>query len=318
MNGSASSTDVQYLTGDLSAQNLGLQEHTYSELIESVTTIVHCQWPVNFKQPLPFFEPQIQALVNLVQFAVTSKQQPQIIFLSSISAVANWDHDNPVPETLHTPLEYAQTGYGESKLIASLLLHKAGELAGVRASICRLGQVAGPVHTEGTWPDRDWFPILLKSSKVIGYLPESLGSQDHLDWIPVDIISELLADLTELDTRELPTEEVTSYYHFVNPNRVTWESVVPTVLDELQGTCKTTTLSDWVQSLELHSARPGKSDQPPPGVQLLDFYRSLEDRPLEMQTHHTQERIPALSDVSRVNEEWMRIWIRQLASHGSI
>ncbi|KAF7133838.1 hypothetical protein CNMCM5793_005250 [Aspergillus hiratsukae] len=301
MNGSPSSTEVptvQYLTGDLSAEKLGLEEQTYAELADSVTTIVHCQWPVTFKQPLSFFEPQFQALVNLVHFVVASKLQPQIIFLSSISTVANWDHDSPVPETLLTPLEYAQTGYGESKLIASLLLHKAGELAGVRASICRLGQVAGPVHTDGLWPDRDWFPILLRSSRIIGYLPDSLGSQGHLDWIPVDILSELLADLTEVDGRELPSEQVTSYYHFVNPNRATWESIVPTVLDELEGKCKTTTLSDWVKKLEQHSARPEKSDEQPPGVQLLDFYRSLEDRPLEMETQHTRQRITAIRNIS--------------------
>ncbi|GIJ92610.1 putative NRPS-like protein biosynthetic cluster [Aspergillus pseudoviridinutans] len=318
MDGSASSTDVQYLTGDLSAQKLGLEGKTYSELTKSVTTIVHCQWPVTFKQRLSYFEPQIQGVVNLVQFVVASNRHPHIIFLSSIDTVTMWDQDSPVPETLLTPFEYAQTGYGESKLIASLLLHKAGELAGVRAAICRLGQVTGPVHTDGAWPLRDWFPTLLVSLKIMGYIPGTLGAQRHLEWIPVDILAELLADLAGLDDRTLPSDEVTSYYHFVNPNRATWESVVPAVLNELQGTRKTATLSDWVKKLEEHAAKPANADQQLPGVQLLSFYRSLEGRPLEMETQHTQKRIPSLPKVPPVNEEWMRIWIRQLASHGSL
>jgi thioester reductase-like protein len=311
---------LQYITGDLSAQRLGLEEHIYSKLTKSVTTIMHCQWPVNFKEPLSFFEPQIQGLINLVQFVIASEQQPQIIFLSSIAAVAMWEYPSPVPESHLRPLEYALTGYGESKLIASLLLEKACNIAGIRASVCRVGQVAGPVHTDGAWPPRDWFPMLLISSKTIGYIPGTLGSQRHLDWIPVDILSELLADLIQLDQKELPSEEVISYYHFVNPNRVTWESIIPTVLNELQGTRKTTTLSDWVGKLEQHAAKPSTSDQPPPGVKLLDFYRSLDLRPLELEleTHNTQKRIPSLRRVPPVNEEWMRIWLRQLASHGSM
>ncbi|KAF7172586.1 hypothetical protein CNMCM5623_004757 [Aspergillus felis] len=318
MNGSASSPEVQYLTGDLSEQKLGLEEKTYSELTKSVTTIVHCQWPVTFKQRLSYFEPQIQGVVNLVQFVVASNRPPRIIFLSSIDTVTMWDQDSPVPETLLTPFEYAQTEYGESKLIASLLLHKAGELAGVRSSICRLGQIAGPVHTDGAWPLRDWFPTLLVSSKMMGYVPGTLGAQRHLEWIPVDILAEMLADLAELDDRTLPSDEVTSYYHFVNPNRATWEKVVPSVVDELRGTRKTATLADWVKKLEEHAAKPADADRPFPGVQLLDFYRSLEGRPLKMETQHTQKRIPSLRKVSAVNEEWMRIWIRQLASNGSL
>ncbi|KAF7588645.1 hypothetical protein BBP40_005427 [Aspergillus hancockii] len=310
---SSGSVEMQYLTGDLQAQNLGLEKQTYFELTESVTTILHCQWLVDFNQPLSGFDSQIQGLVNLVKFAVASERQPRIIFLSSIAAVSSWDKDYPVPETLLSSLNYARTGYGESKLIASLLLHKAGELAGVRGSICRLGQIAGPVNTDGAWPLRDWFPLLLQSSKAIGYLPKTLGAQEHLDWIPVDILAELLADLT--DTEEKNEEETTSYYHFVNPNRVTWESISRTVKAELQGKCRMITLPEWIRKLEDHAVRAANSNQqPPPGAKLIDFYKSLEAKPLELETHSTQLRIPRLSKVQPVNEEWMRTWFREWAS----
>ncbi|RAH63793.1 acetyl-CoA synthetase-like protein [Aspergillus aculeatinus CBS 121060] len=302
---------IQHLTADLSAPNLGLEKQTYTALTDSVTTILHCQWPVDFHQPLSFFEPQIQGIVAVTNFAVESTHRPRIIFLSSISTVANWNEDRAVPEASLGSLKHAQTGYGESKLIASLLLHRAGELAGMRGSICRLGQIAGPVDSAGVWPRRDWFPSLLDSSQAIGYLPDSLGAQDTLAWIPVDFLAELIADLALTGER---SGETTSYYHFVNPQSAKWADMAPSVIAQLQGECRITSLSDWVRKLEDHAARAASSDtQPSSGVKLIDFYKSLQGRPLDLETCQTRDVIPRLGSIPPVNEGWMRAWLRQWA-----
>ncbi|PYI36701.1 acetyl-CoA synthetase-like protein [Aspergillus indologenus CBS 114.80] len=303
---------IHHLTADLTAQNLGLEKQTYTALTDSVTTVLHCQWPVDFHQPLSFFEPQIRGIAALANLAVESTHRPRIIFLSSIATVANWDEDRAVPETSLGAPRYAQTGYGESKLVASLLLHRAGELAGVRGSICRLGQIAGPVDSAGVWPRRDWFPSLLDSSQAIGYLPDSLGAQDALSWIPVDILAELVADLA---LTEQTGEETTSYYHFVNPHPAKWGPMAPSVIAGLQGECRMTSLSDWVRRLEDHAARAANSGtQPSSGVKLIDFYKSLQGPPLELETGHTQETISRLGSIPPVTEEWMRVWLEQWAS----
>lgn len=171
----------------------------------------------------------------------------------------------------------------------------------MRGSICRLGQIAGPVDSAGVWPRRDWFPSLLDSSQAIGYLPDSLGAQDSLTWIPVDILAELIADLALTGER---SGETTSYYHFVNPQSAKWADMAPSVIAQLQGECTMTSLSDWVRRLEDHAARAASSEtQPSSGVKLIGFYKSLQSRPLDLDTCQTQDVIPRLGSIPAVNEE---------------
>ena len=51
-------------------------------------------------------------------------------------------------------------GYGESKYIAELLLEKACRTSGLRAAICRIGQIAGPVVKGGVWNKQEWLPTV--------------------------------------------------------------------------------------------------------------------------------------------------------------
>ncbi|PYH78215.1 hypothetical protein BO82DRAFT_405410 [Aspergillus uvarum CBS 121591] len=177
-----------------------------------------------------------------------------------------------------------------------------------------LGQIAGPVGSPaGVWPRRDWFPSLLDSSQAIGYLPDSLGAQDTLNWIPVNILAELVADLAL--TEEMG-EETTSYYHFVNLHPAKWGHIAPSVIAGLQRECRMTSLSGWVRRLEDHAARAANSgNQSSPGVKLIEFYKPLQGPPLELEICHTQEVNHRLESISPVNEEWMRIWLEQWASH---
>lgn len=67
--------------------------------------------------------------------------------------------NNSVPETLVTDFSVAEGGYGQSKLVSELLLNTASSISGVRCSVCRLGQIAGPANlTCGMWNKQEWLP----------------------------------------------------------------------------------------------------------------------------------------------------------------
>ncbi|KAL8915006.1 MAG: hypothetical protein Q9171_000446 [Xanthocarpia ochracea] len=109
---------------------------------------------------------------------------------STISITATTVYDNP---SITLPM-----GYAQSKHIAERLLGTASSIAGVPAIVVRVGQVAGPIKSDddsGCWSKREWLPSLVASSRHLGKIPASLGVNDIIDWIPVDVLSEVLVEL---------------------------------------------------------------------------------------------------------------------------
>ncbi|KAJ5115010.1 Male sterility NAD-binding [Penicillium alfredii] len=327
-NDEAKSTAIRFdhMRADLAEGTLGLAGDVYNELLDSVTDILHCQWPVDFNYPLNYFDPSIHGVVNLINFAHGTKNNAHIIFLSTVATVKHWAEDMPVPEEPLTSPQNAETGYGESKLVASLLLDQAGQSANVQSTICRLGQVAGPVKewregSEHAWPRRDWFPSLLSSSFELGCLPGSLGPADQIDWIPVDVVAEILADLLCSPNMHKGDKDghATRYCHIVNPQRTYYAELVPFLAERLGGPHKKmriVSLKEWVgllaeKGLDEQSLRR----QPIPGVQLLDFFQRLAHSPRQgsvtLKTTVTERWLPRLTSIDSVNELWMGMWLEQ-------
>ncbi|KAJ5436047.1 Male sterility NAD-binding [Penicillium cf. griseofulvum] len=267
---------------DLSAPFLGLSEEVYYELQKSVTHILHCQWAVDFNRPLDYFEPNIKGLVGLIQFAHTSKHNPQIIFLSSIATVVNWKEDTPVPEeTLRSP-ETTETGYGTSKLIASLLLDKAANSA--------------------------------EASAQLGCLPETLGIGNKIEWIPVDTVAELLSDLIcTPSVFERGSSTNARYYNLVNPHHIQFSDIVPLLAKHLgtNESLKIVPLRDWVHRLSQGIDEPGSSSNP--GLRLLGFFQGLarSEKSVALDTTMIEERFPRLGHVGAVNDRWINLWLEQ-------
>lgn len=63
----------------------------------------------------------------------------------------------------------AGSGYGESKLVAERILNEAALRSGIQATVCRVGQIAGPVlqgHESGEWNRKEWLPSVSASKPV--------------------------------------------------------------------------------------------------------------------------------------------------------
>ena len=202
---------VSFFQSDLIEQYLGLEIDAYRSLLSNVTHIVHNAWDVNFNLPLTSFEvPHLLGVRQYIDFSSRSAKGASILFVSSVGASMNWplNHTGLVPEriidddSVSLPL-----GYAQSKYISEQVLGRAAEIAGIPATICRVGQVSGTISPLGKcrpWNKREWLPSLIASSKYLGKIPNTLGPNENIDWIPIDVLGRVLVELLESSGNEFP------------------------------------------------------------------------------------------------------------------
>ena len=341
---------VQFLTGTLSKECFGLDARRYDEMLQNVSHIVHNAWVVDFNLSLSSFgEEQIRGVLRLLHFSARSKLRACLNFLSSISAVLNWNQagSSPIPESIITNWSVAEPlGYAQSKYVAERLLESA-TATGIPCVVWRIGQVAGPVIIEGSmWNRREWLPSLIISSLFLGKIPSSLGPNNKIEWIPVDILSEIIMDFllgqAEMIPHDLPTEidlinrsdhqisgcmAVASaarsppVYNLVNPRGTTWQSLLPTILAYYSDTgnpLETVTLREWVDALQTSVSgvdRFNDSLSANPAAKLLDFFQTLVEREAELgpsfETSQATRASITLRDLKPVDPEWMVRWLKQ-------
>ncbi|KAJ6164458.1 acetyl-CoA synthetase-like protein [Penicillium chermesinum] len=194
---------VTFWKADLSQTNLGLQNEKLQDLQHNSTLIIHNARPVNFNISLSSFKPQLEGVVNLINFSHQSTRSARLLFISSISSVLGHraESDSIREETVTTSTP-APNGYANSKYIAEHLVSHAAQKGLSRPAYARVGQVAGPIRQAGLWNKAEWFPSLVLSSLRLGALPDSLGlALDNIDWVPIDLLSEILVELA-FDTKK--------------------------------------------------------------------------------------------------------------------
>lgn len=323
---------IRKITACLSEMELGILSKDYQDLLTTVTCVVHCQWPVDFNQPLSYFSPNIKGVSNLVQFCLqTSVKNCPLIFISSIATVQRYPVQ-PVPEIHLSAPEHCQTGYGESKLLASEILDLATIKSNLSAVVCRLGQVCGPLAVTNqddslpTWPSRDWFPTLLRCSKFMGYLPDTLAKASRIDWIPVDILAEIIVDEVVYQSQPRPAtsdpklmDNNIIYRHLVNPKSCHYTDLLPVlqrrVIRADNRPCKTISLDQWTKELEGYCLQTIQlpNGQGPPGMELLQFFQDLsktsEHDSIILETKKTVEALPRLGSLSVVCDGSLDSWL---------
>lgn len=153
---------------------------------------MHNQWPVNFNWHVASFAPHVRGVRNLADLCLGARggAGALLLFVSSVSAVGAWGgsskdgdgkqkegkrkgkgkgkgraiavENKPVPEDPVFDLRNAAPmGYGRSKLISERILAEAAATSGLRAAVCRVGIVAGPVERkEGMWSRHEYIPAV--------------------------------------------------------------------------------------------------------------------------------------------------------------
>ena len=304
---------VSFLQSDMSKPLFGLAKPIYDELLRQVTHVIHNAWAVDFNLSLSSFEDtHIRGVRQFIDFSVRSENRAHIFFTSSISTVMNWsaNHSGAVPEKILDDFSVPQPmGYAESKHISERLLAIAGRFSNVSASVCRVGQVAGPIGSEkGMWNRQEWFPSIVASSAYLGLLPDSLVAMGS-EWIPVDVLAKVIVEL--LDHAE--DGDITRVYHALNPYSAEWRNLLPTVKEILGENTRVVTYHQWVDALEKSAAKTEDIARNP-AIKLLDFFRGLEQhagKSTPLETKETVKASPTLRKLGPVSPKWMAIWMRQ-------
>lgn len=323
---------VTFLAADFSEPNLGLDASVYSNLLEQVTSIIHNAWPVNFNLSLDSFRPQITGVVNLIKFAVASWLSPSLLYVSSISSVSN--HGGPfIPEeVLHDNTAPLPMGYAESKYLSERILDHANEFLPLRASVARVGQIAGPIQGSGHWNSSEWLPSLIISSLHVGVVPRSLGCNlDRIDWVPIDFLARVLVELVDAGDAQSsePSPSRATVFNILNPHPVQWETLLPTISNFLSSTnlrnggkpIETTSFECWINKVREkaeagsgveHSENGGfeKMLEVNPAAKLLEFY---EDACTAAEgvwdTRKAEEASATLRALEGIKGSWVEKWM---------
>ena len=272
---------------------------------------------------LATFERHVQGVANLARFAAQAPSQVPICFLSSVSAVENWSaaSSEPVPEE---PLSYAgltRTGYGQSKLAASMVLEQAAQ-EGSKSIILRIGQVAGPLQTgtKGEWSRHEWFPSLIASSCFLGQIPDSLGTMDRIDWIPVDVAAKSVVEVAKAFMND-GQQVRTTYTHIACPHASSWQhDILPSVQRHYGTDLRLVTSLDWLEALksvsESESSASSVQTSNVPGSKLVDFYETMFNegrkgrRAPRLATERAQNMSLELRNAQPVSGELMSRWLK--------
>ena len=330
---------VTFLTTDLTLPALGIDPAMYNTLLHRTTRIVHNAWPMNFNLSLPSFRPSLSGVMNLLKLAVQCSLHPSILFVSSISSVSALP--SPVPETIITDLKAPlPIGYAQSKFQAELLLsYAAAKLPALNISIARIGQVAGPVSTDGLWNRQEWIPSMVISSQHLGIVPETLGSESAstIDWVPIDLLAGILVELCLLGKGDSGSGKA-KVYHPLNPKPTTWQAILPFIIDALSssssqpmqtlnttskfpasGRVKSVPFTQWLQALRKEAESIAASSQGAgeiekmidklPAIKLLSFYESLIGKSMPILETGNAMISKKYESLEGIKEEWIKKWV---------
>ena len=318
---------VEFLEVDLTKACFGLPDETYKTLSERATHVIHNAWSVNFNLPITAFEDQIWGCRNLIEFSMRSAQRPRIQFISSVGAANSWSDksEESVPERVLTDLSVSESmGYAQSKQVSELLLDHASRKHGVPSTICRVGQITGPVHIQqGRWNTTEWFPSLIKTSMYLGKLPSSLGSMGRMDWIPVDVLAKVASEIllassarTDQSSTVASDGEQAQFVHLLNPHEANWQDIIPHVQRSLDEKLKVVPYEEWLSDLQNSAER--NHDEANPAVKLVDFFeQNRHDLKPKFSTTNAQRMSQTLRSLQPVNGEWMHLWMEQWGSSGA-
>ncbi|KAL8788720.1 MAG: hypothetical protein Q9213_001534 [Squamulea squamosa] len=308
-------TPIDFLQVDYSRSDLGLPTAKYTELATSTTTIIHSAWKVDFNHSLSSFVPtHIQGVRNIIHFSLISPLRPHIIFISSTSSVSN-DKQQPIPESFIPTHSTAQRmGYAESKNVAEHILHHAN----VPSTILRVGQIAGPLsssHSGVVWNEDEWVPALIKTSKSLRCLPKDIPD---VDWIPIDSLSRIIAELT-ISTSRKPKGGKPEVYNIVNPHPVPWSSLLPTLQSHLSSPTTTSidivVLNEWITRLDALDTSDPSILKDHPAIKILPFFRDLARRDRGVGCRYITDKgvrdSATMAGLRGIDGEAMEVWLRQ-------
>ena len=330
---SLDSSQATFWEVDLTQRDLGLDSESLNHLRKHTTLVIHNAWNKNFNIPLSAFRQDLTGVVNLIDLTASTVKLATLFFISSISSVLGHKAASLLtPEELVTTTSAAQNGYANSKYIAEHLIGEAVSKKSIRASIARVGQIAGAIRAPGLWDKSEWFPSLVTSALHIGALPSSIGPVlGRIDWMPIDVLADVLVDLA-LGSHSSAENDSLQVWHPHNLHVKTWEDIRGSVAETLSKVSGKDIglleLSRWIARVRSDLETPGGLSttsagdvglgdylEKNPAAKLLDFWEdtvdSMEEIPSILDTARTSDCSRKLHEVDAIKPEWIEKWVRE-------
>ncbi|KAI0060400.1 acetyl-CoA synthetase-like protein [Artomyces pyxidatus] len=299
-----SSPKLTMLEGDIAKPGFGLAPDVLHELKDSVTSIIHNAWRLDFNLSLTSFEPLVSSVRNIVDLSLESSRHisPPILFISSIAVLPEEDSTLADETPITDPSISVGSGYGESKWVAENILLRAMRDTGVRVNIVRLTQLCGD-RAFGRWSEKEWVGAMMRGSQIHGSLP----TRDELiSWVPVDVAAAALLEMLGCNHPVL---------HLAHPKPTKWSIVSDAASAILQ--VPSVSYADWVAKLQ-HAHRSSSSSESlmtNPALKLVDFFSNLQTA-RRLDTRYATDVSHSLRTAKRLTKEDVERWITYWQSAG--
>ncbi|KAL4745839.1 hypothetical protein BDW72DRAFT_210967 [Aspergillus terricola var. indicus] len=304
---------LRVLETDTSRPQLGLPPLEYGWLLENATDIIHNAWPMSGTRPVSAFEPQLQAMRNLLDLARDIAARPfngpsrvGFQFISSIGVVG-FCGQSRVSEDRVRLSATLPSGYGEAKWICERMvdetLHRHPRL--FRAMVVRPGQISGS-STSGFWNPVEHFAFLVKSSQSLRAWPDLHG---QMQWIPVDHCAAGAVDLLHLTSR---SDEAYPVYHMDNPVGQDWQAMNPILASALEiPASNIIPFKSWISRVR-RSPLPMETENP--AARLVDFlddhFERMSCGGLVLDTSKAKEHSATMAEVGPVGADLARLYVQ--------
>lgn len=204
---------IHIVEGDLEKPLLGISEHFYSLLIQSIDSIYHNGALVHHVYDYRrLYAANVGSTLELIQFATRVKNK-EIHFISTIATVST-ELDDKTSET--TPSQYPpsnHSGYVLSKWVSEKILCSALQ-KGIKVKIYRPGNIIGHSQTGVCVPDKNHILLIIKGCIQLGFAPKWLGM---VEMTPVDTLANAIVKIS------LQSNDNQAIYNLHNPNEISWQ-----------------------------------------------------------------------------------------------
>jgi thioester reductase-like protein len=287
---------LHYQVTDMTQPDFGLTALQAGMLSSRVDELIFNAWDPHWGKELAYFEPFLEGIRNSIEFCATASRRPRITFISTVCAVGNWSAFHPtektIPEAVVWDNRSAGThGYGESKCVAEQVLAKGQEVSGVPVSVIRAGQIGGPSHPSmGAWPRQGWLCSIIMASKRLKVFPTHVTP---LDWIPVDILADGIAN----STLRCPSSLDVEVFNAVHPRAVSWSLFYRTLQSRFGFQAVEEHLQAWLDRFD-HT-----------GMNLHGFLSAMEGGREFNMAFHNRKALEVLPQVPQITEDLLATWL---------
>jgi thioester reductase-like protein len=329
---------IKVVPHDPAEAGLGFDRATRDTLLNTLTTIIHAAWPVNFQLPLASFRPHLLYLSNLIQLSLDVQlHRPACIFFCSSVGVALTTRGTRRigEEPIMDCRQALSSGYTQSKLVAEYIMQRAAEDVGAWASNFRIGQIVGDTKL-GLWNENEAPPLMIRSALTLGCLPaldlvrltrpakggyRFLTDIQDCSWIPLDTLASAIVEIVTMSQQQPPR----LVYNMCSPRTFSWKNDLLPKLAAAGLKFKTVGVDEWIAKLKDYGASHSLDIVAAtcPAIKLLDFWEheygglGQSTSSLEFDTKNSQADSWSLRSAPDVIESglvelmvnaWMRNW----------